>query len=76
MLYSTGEEHVTHRSWLSESWGGEGAAYLSSSSLDCSTWRWYSMLWGLLASVDLVGLGAEVLTSREERTLEDMVVEV
>lgn len=34
------------------------------------------MLWGLLASVGLVGLGAEVLTSREERTLEDMVVEV
>ena len=51
-------------------------AYLSSSSLDCSTWRWYSMLFGLLASVDFCGLGAEVLTSREESTVEDILREL
>lgn len=32
------------------------------------------MLWGLVASVEgFWGLGAEVLTAREERTLEDML---
>ena len=34
------------------------------------------MLLGLGASVGFGGLGAEALTSREARTLEDMVVEM
>lgn len=72
-----GEEREIEGRWLGlrvgggggeEREGGGGGVYLSSSNRDCSTWRWYSMLFGFSASVveeEEEGFWGEVFTERD-----------